>query len=66
VAMKKLIENFRKLPAPLIILHVFSKALFGFGLGILLSDYLKYCAIWIIVAGVLLSIPSAYKIFFAK
>ena len=34
-------ENFDRLPRPLLVVHIFSKLLFGMGLGILLASYLS-------------------------
>ena len=36
---KEKIEKFDRLPKPLLIIHIFSKLVFGMGLGILLASY---------------------------
>jgi len=61
-----IVDNFRKLPTPLIVLHIFSKVLIGFGLGIVLGSQLYHLAGWIILAGIILSIPAGYKIISGK
>jgi hypothetical protein len=64
--MKIWIERFRKLPTPLMFLHVFSKVLLGFGLGLLLGNLWEKYGLPIIFIAVLLSIYPAYKIISGK
>ncbi len=61
-----LVDNFRKLPTAMIILHIASKAIIGFGLGILLASYLRGFGGWIILLGIALSILPIYKILTGK
>jgi hypothetical protein len=59
----RLIERFKRLPGPMIVLHIFSKVLIGFGLGVVLAQYIPGAGVWCVVAGVILSIPPIYMIF---
>jgi len=61
------VEEFRKLPISIMILHICGKFLAGVGLGALLASYLyRYdWQLWgwiIIVIAVLTQIPGAYKV----
>lgn len=58
-----IVDKIKALPTPLFVLHFASKAVFTFGLGILLASYLKGLGWWIVGLGVVLSIPSVIKIF---
>lgn len=60
------VERFRKMSTPLIFLHIFSKVLFGFGLGLLLGNLWEKYGLPIIIIAVLLSIYPAYKIISGK
>jgi hypothetical protein len=57
-----IIESFRKLPLPLLSLHITAKFLAGIGVGVLLADYLNGLGWWLILLAVLISVPSAYRI----
>lgn len=56
------VESFRKLPTPMIILHIFSKVVIGFGLGMVFAGNLNFSGWWIVCLGVILSIPPIMKI----
>lgn len=58
-----IVDNLRKLPTPLLVLHIASKAIIGFGLGIMFARQLSNLGGWIILLGIILSIPPVYKIF---
>jgi len=60
------VERFRKLPTPLMFLHVFSKVLFGFGLGLLLGNIWEAAGLPIIIIALILSIYPVYKIISGK
>jgi hypothetical protein len=64
--MKIWIERFRKLPTPLMFLHVFSKVLLGFGLGLMLGNVWEVAGLPIIIIALALSIYPAYKIISGK
>ena len=55
-------DGVRKLETPMLVLFVFSKFLIGLGLGVLLATYLLDWGWWLLLAGILLSIPPAIKI----
>jgi len=57
-----IIDNVRKLPAPFLVMHIASKAILGFGLGIVLAKQLSDFGGWLIALGLLLSIAPGYKI----
>jgi hypothetical protein len=57
-----LIERVKNLPGPLLCLHVASKAIIGFGFGIVLAKYLEGFGWSIVILGVILSIPPIIKI----
>ena len=58
-----LVDKFRSLSTPMIGLHIASKAIIGLGLGVVLAQYLQGFGGWIILAGIVLSIPPIYLIF---
>jgi hypothetical protein len=60
------IDRLRRLPAPLLILHIFSKILFAFGLGLLLGNLWEKYGLPIIIIAILLSIYPSYKIISGK
>jgi len=60
------VKRFRELPTSLMILHVASKVIVSFGLGIVLAKQLGDLGGWIIILGIVLSIPSAYRILSGK
>ena len=60
------VNNFRELPAPLLMLHVGAKSVGGIGIGVLLCNYLAGFGWWIILLAVLMAIPSTIKIFGKK
>jgi len=65
------VDNFRKMPTPMIVLHVASKAIIAFGLGVLLGERIKdgsgglisISPMLIILLGIILSVPPLIKIF---
>ena len=59
-------ERFRKLSTPLMFLHVFSKVLFGFGLGLLLGNVWETAGLPIIIIALISSIYPAYRIISGK
>lgn len=61
-----LINRFRKLPIPILILHITAKFVFGVGLGVLLANYLSGFGSWIILLALIMSIPGAYKVLSGK
>ncbi len=61
-----LINRFRKLPIPILILHITAKFVFGVGLGVLLANYLSGFGWWIILLALIMSIPGAYKVLSGK
>ena len=58
-----MVDKFRKLPTAMIILHIASKAIIALGLGALLAQWIGGFAWWLIIAGVVLSVPPVYMIF---
>ncbi len=60
------VDNLRKIPTPMICLHIFSKVMIGFGLGVVFAKSMRGYGVWIIVAGIVLSIPPLYKIITGK
>lgn len=63
MGMKKLVNEFRKLPTPILLSHVTSKFVFGVGLGVLLAGYLKDFGWGIILLSFIIGIPSIFYIF---
>lgn len=64
--LKKWIKRFKKLPTPLMVMHITGKVIVCFGLGILFADYLTKFVWWIILLGVILTIPSGNRILTGK
>ena len=58
-----LVDKFRKIPTAMIALHIFSKVLIGIGLGAILAKYLVGIEWWLVIVGVILSIPPIIVIF---
>jgi len=58
-----IIDKVKGLPTPLFILHFLSKAIVALGLGVLLAGRLTGLGWWIVGIGVVLSIPTAIRIF---
>ena len=56
------VDKFRKLPTPMIILHIASKVIIGIGLGAALAKWIGPYGWWLIVIGMVLSIPPIYLI----
>ena len=56
-----LIEQVKKLHAPMFVVFVGSKVIVGIGLGVLLANYLVGFGWWILLLGVVLSIIAAAK-----
>ena len=61
-----LINRFRKLPMPILILHTKAKFVFGVGIGVLLASYLSGFGWWIILLASVMAIPGAYKVLSGK
>ena len=61
-----IIERVKNLSAPILVLHIASKAIIGFGLGIVLANQLREWGGWIIALGTLLSLIPGYKILSGK
>jgi ABC-type spermidine/putrescine transport system permease subunit II len=57
-----LADNFRKMSTSMIVLHVASKVIIGIGLGALLAEWIAPVAWWLVIAGIVLSIPPIYLI----
>lgn len=57
-----LINRFRELPTPIIVLHISAKFVFGVGLGVLLAGYLTGFGWWLILLSLIMGIPGAYKV----
>ena len=54
------IEKFRQMPTTCLVLHVTSRSLFSFGLGLLLATWLPIWTGWIFIGvAVVIVIPSA-------
>jgi len=65
--MKKMIERFRKMPLPIMALHITSKFVFGLGLGALLTVYFAnydwWALGWLLIAlSLIMAIPSVCKV----
>ena len=59
----KVLDKVKSLPDPMFILFVSSKVIAGIGIGILISDFAKGLGLWIILLGIILSVPPAIKVF---
>jgi len=57
------IDKVKALPTPMFILFVSSKVIGGIGIGVLLGQALHGLGWWILILGVILSIPPAIKVF---
>lgn len=66
MGMKKFINEFRKLPTPVLFSHVMSKFVGGVGIGVLLAGYLAGLGWWIILLSFIIAIPSVITIFHLK
>lgn len=66
VSIKKFIDDFRKLPAPVLFSHVMSEFIGGIGIGVLLVAYLEGLGWWIILLSFIVGIPSVFCIFRPK
>jgi len=60
------INRFRKLPTPILTLHIIAKFVFGVGLGVLLVNYLNGFGWWIILLALIIGTPGAYKVLTGK
>ena len=58
-----LIDKVRGLPTPILVLFIASKLIIGVGLGVLLASCIAGLGWWIVIVGVLMSVPGALKIF---
>lgn len=61
-----LVDGLRKLPTPMITLHIFSKVLIGIGIGSLFANFIVGVEWWLIIGGIILSVPPAIGIFKRK
>jgi uncharacterized membrane-anchored protein YitT (DUF2179 family) len=61
-AKLKMIEVYRTMPTNTIMLAVFAGILFGIGIGLLFISHLQPYGWWVLLAGVILSAPGAYRI----
>ena len=57
-----LFEKFRGLPLPLLMLHVTAKFLGGVAIGALLGKVLEPYGWWILMAAVVIAVPSTLRI----
>ena len=60
--MRKWVERFRRLPTWMLYCHVSAKAVFSFGLGILLASYLRPLGWPLLVLGFVLALPGGCRI----
>jgi len=58
-----MINKVKSLPNPMFVLFVSSKVIVGIGIGVLISCFAKGFGIWILLLGIILSIPPVIKIF---
>ncbi|MGB2629922.1 MAG: hypothetical protein WBD24_00765 [Candidatus Omnitrophota bacterium] len=58
--MVNLVDRLRALHGSMIGLHIFSKVLIGFGLGVVFAKHLAGLGWWIVLLGVVLSVPPIY------
>jgi len=58
-----MINKVKSLPNPMFVLFVSSKVIAGIGIGVLISCFAKGFGIWILLLGIVLSIPPVIKIF---
>lgn len=58
-----IIDKVKLLPNPMFILFVSSKIVVGIGIGILISGLAEGAGLWILILGIMLSIPPAIKVF---
>ena len=61
-----IVDTVKKLPNPVLVLFIASKFFIGLGVGVLLAGHLYGGALWIILIGILMSVPGAYIIWFKK
>lgn len=66
MGMERLVNEFRKLPTPVLFSHVISKFVFGVGLGVLIARYVEFSGWWIILLSLIIGIPSITVIFHLK
>ncbi len=59
-------KKFYKVPLSIHWLHTIAYFVVGVGVGVLLENYLKPFGWWIILLGVVLLIPGAYKYWIEK
>ena len=60
--MRKWVKRFRRLPTWMLYCHVTAKAVFSFGLGILLAQHVRPLGWPLLVAGIVLALPGGYRI----
>jgi len=58
-----MINKVKSLPNPMFVLFVSSKVIVGIGIGVLISCFAKGFGLWILLLGIVLSIPPVIKIF---
>jgi len=61
-----LIDKVRQLPTLSLVLLVAGKLVIGIGLGVLLVQYLIGYGWWLIILGIAISLPGAYKVLLGK
>jgi len=61
-----IVDTVKKLPNPVLVLFIASKFFIGLGFGVLFACHLGASALWIIIIGILMSVPGAYIIWFKK
>ncbi len=58
-----ILNKVKSLPNPMFVLFVSSKVIAGIGIGVLVSGLVQGFGLWILLLGILLSVPPAIKIF---
>lgn len=58
-----IVDKAKSLQNPMFILFVSSKVIVGIGIGVLISCFAKGFGLWILLLGIILSIPPCTKIF---
>jgi len=58
-----ILNKVKSLPNPMFVLFVSSKVIAGIGIGVLISEFAQGFGLWILLLGIILSIPPAMKIF---
>ncbi len=58
-----ILNKVKALPNPMFVLFVSSKVIAGIGIGVLISSCARGFGLWILLLGIVLSIPPVIKIF---